>query len=755
MTNEEVEAAVMNHPDDPPPTPPSAGGAPDYAASFLKAKMASGQDGGAAPAAAVPDYASSFLKAKKEDAIPQLDANMDARDKAAEPSFTDFKNAGIQAADREEAKPSWLKGAFMQQHPQLQRVATQAMIPFDTPNAQNEATARGLVKGAAAIPGNFENLVDNTAPMALGFKDKPTRTFFPTSEDMDKNLTHLGWKANPAYADYEQSGDLGASMLVPANEAGKGVERGLGVMGSEGKATSLTRRGVEDVKRAAQEGTDRIVGQHPMPVGPDVPPIYPKPVEVRPQGVEAPTPYSPKPAAPAAAPGAIPPGRMVPKNDVNTVLEGHLAENQARLDAGKKEAWEEYQRGVGEEAGVVNRPDAAAQRAKGVTAAQPLDAQPVLDKWQSMTGISPTQRAAVDKVMDHIKDLQSQGLSHADAVKAFHALKREVGDAGKGVADATGYSALKGNLATSMEKDINAAIKESSPAYTQFTKNYRELSEEAEPLDRSFLKGVGSDEGTVQMANALKDPKNVRSTIDAMGPGGREKFDQLAAKHVTSELSGKTGASLERAATNLTSSLRDLPQAREALETTVRNAQANEAAGALAKKLEAEHADALKAWGADSAKVDTRNQAATRTALNEQKRLEKAAGETNAAGRKAAEDVAARKNATTAEFRTNAQKAQDLANSYKPAINNLQRASTKDRPAAMKSMVNKMAADGIISDAQHDAFLVQINAAAKANNLSAKLSTLSKYIGYSLTGNYMLSFGGPHAYEFVKEKVGK
>ena len=62
---------------------------------------------------------------------------------------------------------------------------------------------------------------------------------------------------------------------------------------------------------------------------------------------------------------------------------------------------------------------------------------------------------------------------------------------------------------------------------------------------------------------------------------------------------------------------------------------------------------------------------------------------------------------------------------------------------------NKLFEDGLINDAEHAGYAAQIERAAKSTEKAKDLATLSKYIIYSVTGNYMLSFGGPHAYEYL------
>lgn len=652
------------------------------------------------------------------------------------------------------------------------RTAAKAMMPTEagkqgvdsalnvlTPRGM-AAAGRGMLTHIVGAPGDFENAFQSTGEALQGVDHRDPaleghRTALPTSEEVSQGLSKIGLKPDPYRQGTEQGAGVVASLALPV--AVSQAARVPGAMRTE----RLGNEAREAVQGAAQRGQQQIVGQHPLPVPQEpgapvvgVQPQYPQPRAPQPQMPDIPPSY-PQPRAPEAplpVPQVPAPVARTAPNTLGGELEGHIAENEARLGAAKGARWEQYQQELAAET-------------------KPVDINDVIDKTTTKAAKSEKSvRVAMDKANDSLKDIRDNtDMSRADKITALHNLKRQMAEAGKDVADASGYAALKGNVAKSLEKDINAAIKSNSPAYERFTKDYQVLSAEAEPLDRTFLKGVGESEGTTSIATALRDPKNVDSTIAAMGPGGAEKLDTLAVKHVQNQLGRKSGQQLEDAITDLGPSLEKLPQAREAAQQLLNGDQLKRGIEGAAKTIEQVNVDRTKmALGAQRAgEKAAEDAAATANAARAAQRKAATSGSLaeQKAANKAAEDAAAAENALKLEQAKNqtgaalkGQKqatlahegAQETAKSYTPLLNNLQQdVSPARRIKVLRQMNDKMLKDGLIGDAEHAGFGAQIEKAANAAEKQQALQTLSKYVAYTLTGNYMISFGGPHLVSYL------
>lgn len=692
------------------------------------------------------------------------EANKDKFDRGVVPPVKDSVQDEADLYNKTMGQPtSWLRTATKAMMPKAMAPSVDSL--YDNMNPRGaRAAGRSVMTHAAGLPGDIEAGLTGADEAFRGGPQNPAlqghTTALPTSEEFNQGLARAGYPEDRTRKPFSDAVGNVASVALPMAVSG--------VSGaSKAEQDLAAARGVADT---ARERGNTLVDAHPAPVAmPGATPLYPEPRPPVAQHPDVPPSYpEPRPPeAPAARPAPVPPVRRVAANDVNTVLEGHLAENEARLGAAKGQAWKDYQAGLQAEADDVaqaHAPNPGAEPVPSLTGAKPVDLTDTLDKWTTRAAKSEdTIAGAIGKVTNSLKSIQSRAadgtLSHAETVQALHDLKRQVGEAGKGVTDATGYAALKGNLAAQMERDINAAIKDASPAYSGFTSKYRELSQEAEPLDRGFLKNAGEPEGAVQMKQALATPKNVRSTIDALGPDGKSKFDTLAVQHVKNELGRKSAADVEEAYLQMKPSLRELPQARAEVEQLMRSKHLEEANTGLIKHLEeVEQSKFRTAMGAqkrgEAAAEESANAANASRKAQRDARFGGAMSEQKATHQKIEADTAA-ENKVRGQVNDRVQSAHEkavlTARSYKPLLNNLQSPTmTPTRQVQTLGQLNKkLFDDGLISEAEHAGYAAQIERAAHGAEKAKDLATLSKYIIYSVTGNYMLSFGGPHAYEYI------
>jgi hypothetical protein len=589
------------------------------------------REGNAAAApAAKPDVLADFKREMPTADVSDPAGNMDVRDIRATPEYDRTKDQALN-------KPPWYRSNMFLQG-----------TGYQTPR-QEASTRRGAVIGALGSVGDFANKPVEWLDMAgVHVPRAPIPGLYnvgiPGSKDIDEGLSALGWKPDTAYPDEQDRGAIAGSFLMPGGAA-KNVPSGISSLGKTGRLVEAASGGVKDAMEA--------------------------------RGIRAPD-SAPFPSVDVVSPAPpLPVPKRVAPNALNAELEGHIAANETRLQAAKQAAYKGYETGV------------KAEGEAGATL-DLTDLKKDLNDRLSKTK-NKDLKNSVRTLRDEVEDLDADTkLTHAEKFEQLDQIRRRVRAAGKGV-NATGYDALKGGVADKLTVDIGVPMKKASPAYDKYTGEYHDLSKESEPLDRTFLKGAGEKEGMVQMRAALQNPKNVESSIAAMGPGGAAKFDALAAKHVQNELAGKTGAALEKAYTDMGPSLEKLPQARATAERMFNRAQRQETLEGIVQRAQSLHLDQTK----------------------------------------------------------DAISARQFAGKYEPMLAHLQNADLSRRPAALHSAIQQMQADGLISPAEYAAFDKQIATAQQAVDKSKAFQTLSKYLIYSISGNYMLSFGGPHLVEYL------
>lgn len=652
-----------------------------------------GGDGGATPAPS--DNVSKLIKLAGTPVADTSDpkGNMDPRDIRLTQDYADMQ------------PPSWMDRA---KQSMAAVPPARAALEAAQPGVAN-AVARSAVPTIIGAPGDMIDFAGNTVPRWLGAKGLGGKTGLPTSEDVSGALGRAGWadqrQEHPIASQF--GGALGAvTPMGPIADAA--VIRPM--IGKFTRGAQLAEDAQRGVSGAAQAGRDAIVGQHPMPtpagVAPpvqDVRPTFPGP------RADEPIPVQPLPARP--------PARTAPATP-SSQLEAHIAENDARIAAEKQAAFQKYKE---------------APPPKGI------DLQEFKDDITTRISRAGTEEEAnaLRKVLNNINRIESESDTQFESLDK---LRRQLGKQAKFGEETSGYEAIGAQQGRELNRALGERMKAEHPAYAEYTKKYSDLSQEAAPSSASFLKQAGAEEGSANLVkNALASPKNVDQTIAAIGADGAKKLDSLAVTHVQNTLGRKTGQALEDAYTDMLPSLEKLPQARARAESLIRSKQLDQANEGIVEKLMQQHTERVKQGAADYAAgvKGAKDEAAAQTAM----RMAQARNQTGAALREQKAAEAAHR------------EAQQVADSYTPLLNNLQNAELpKRRISMLRAMNDKMRNDKLISDTQHAAFGEQIEAAASAADKQQKLQTLSKYIAYTLTGNYMISFGGPHLVSYLSAK---
>lgn len=301
-------------------------------------------------------------------------------------------------------------------------------------------------------------------------------------------------------------------------------------------------------------------------------------------------------------------------------------------------------------------------------------------------------RNAYEKLLNDLSHVEQESQTK---FQAYDQIRRQLAQKAKFGEEVSGYGAIAANEAKDAARQLGDAMKEAHPPYAEYTKKYSDLSRESQPAGAKFLASVGEKEGGDLMAAALRSPKNVDTAIAAMG-GDTAVFDKLASQYVMNKLPASL-VSMEKFINEMSPTIAKLPATQKALTTAVQKAHLQVALEGAAQR--AEKALAERAQGVA----------------------------TNAAAQQALHD-----------------QAQATANSYAPKLIRLQKATDpKEQATLLNSVVDSMQKDGLITLDEYRAYVDQINSANTALKRQAALQRLSKFIVYALTGNYLISFGGP------------
>lgn len=591
--------------------------------------------------------------------------------------------------------------------PWLQRAinavpAARAAQMFMTP--QGRAVGRGIVTGGLGAGGDAEQFLANDVPRiagqvfpnaGLGHPATEDQTILPTTQDMSRHLTQIGIPANPEHAKAEGVGNFVGGAVAPTIASENWITRPA--MAKMGKAQQLGEEAAQSVGGAARAGQERIVGQHPLP-GPMADPALPTPVKPRYPG--------------PLADEAIPVVPVTPKPPVRTAasrldeeLAGHVATQAEKLAAEKQAVYEAYKaqpapHGIDLED---FKADLAQRIARAGTDEEATTLRKVLNRVHTIEAESDTQFESLDK------------------------LRRQLGKKAAFGETPSGYEAIGKTQARELNQALGERMKAEHPAYGEYTEKYAKLSKAGDTIAN-----------VKDMASTLKTPSAVDDAIKALGDGGVQKLDSLAVKHVQSAMGRKSGQALEDAYTDLAPSLQKLPEARAAAEKLLQRNQLELANQGIVDNILKAHGERVKGAAAGYA-ADVKG-------------AEKAAADVNKAALAAhANEAEGAARGFSAKVRAN-EAAKQTAASYTPMLNNLQQdIAPARRISVLRSMNDKMLADGIIGPAEHAGFGAQIEKAANAAEKQKALQTLSKYVAYTLTGNYMISFGGPHLVSYLQK----
>ena len=685
-----------------------------------------GGDSAPAPAHADPAVASLLAMPDVKPAGPPItgdpitgDPNADPRDIQSSPGYQRQK-------DIVNAQPGWLP-ALKARSPGFGKAVEAVGAPFMQPTAQKESTARGAVRGALGSLGDLENLGANTVPnfvrKTVGAAPTPDeKTIFPTSETVGKVLDTFGWHENPAWKDYEEGGVMGGGMLIPGSAASEGASNTAKAVKNYaekgGKGGQQMRGLVDQIGGEATAATgervtnaERIVGETPMPnvrAPKPVTPIKPEPV-----GDFGPSP-TPVPQRERLADNlGSSKGAPTALADLSTDFESAVTAHSDSLRTQKQAVWNEFQTSLGD------------QKMVDLTG---LKAQ--LGKKLEDAGTS----AARDSYASLLNDISHVEANSQTPIEAIQEIRKQLAGKAKFGQETTGYAAVSANDAKDFSKQIGSALREGHDAYGPFADKYRELSLASEPAGAKFLKSVGETEGGANlMGSAMKSPKNVETAIAAMG-GDTKKFDELATKYIANQIANKSGTALEKFVKETSPMTRNLPEARAAMESFVQRTQLTEAREAIAKKVEegltARSKAIMESQKAADKATETLGKQSTATALARQ-RGEEAAAMTA----KQAHETAL---ATAADYRAD--------------LTVLQSKPPEGQGPALTSIIERMRKDGLIDEPKFNAFVGQIKDANNAVGKEKAFRSLAKYITYALTGNYLVSFGGPAAFRYLTHK---
>jgi Transglycosylase SLT domain len=569
------------------------------------------------------------------------EGNKDARDIQASPEHQ-------RQVDIAAAQPGWLT-RLKASNPGLGRMAGAAVGPFTQPPQQGQATARGLVTGGLGAVGNLEDFGTNTVPnfarRMVGQPDgSQERTLFPTSDTVSHVLDNVGWKSNPAWADYEEGANIGAQMLMPGAKA---IESGAGLSVDAGRALERYGQGgaaTDTLRRMSKDMQGRVESAVQPRVGVEVP--APRPG----QAIEG-------------LPGARA-GQAAAPTDVNTQLRQRIADEAKRVSDAKTTTRADYETALD------------AEYAGGRPKLDLSDFHDALtERIRMATGDS---KKALRSFANDVHEAEADAQTPKELFEKMDELRRNVMKKAKFGENPTGYDAILPKTAKDVSRDMKTLM-DQSPAYKAYTKQYADLSRESADAGANFLSKAGEKEGSTDfMGAALRSPDNIDRAIKASG-GDAKAFDQLAAQHVVRDIKDLSPEKLATWVSDNKPMLDKLPETRQAVTKFGQQLDRTTMQDGLAKKLAAQ-------------------------------------GVTDA----------------------------DRVHAYDGYAQVLQNTPAQKQGPILQQMAKRMyEQDHLLTKEEYGAYIANLEkASAQANRFQA-MRNLSKYLGYALTGQYMLSFGGP------------
>lgn len=647
---------------------------------------------GAGPAAAPSDNASKLLSMVAGPAAPA--GPPITGDPNADPRDIRMqaKGAASNAADQSRNN-GWLSTALRNMPSPMAagRNAQQGGAPMLS--VENfPSMARGIVTGVGGIPGNTEDALVHKLPKALGFEGD-------TGKLPDGSSTF--------FPTSEDIGEGLAHLGWKADKSRADVEALGDTIGGIFVLPSAVNAGIVGEGARALKGKLVHMGEG----GKAGDTIRGMTESIGQKGVQradeivgqTPMPKVPKPSeAPMNSPPV--PNRETLLNDLpgqgrtaaattSGKLEGAITAHSDSLQAEKTIEYQKY----------------LASMAEGVAPVNTGKVRKLIEQRMEKGGTGDT-RTAMGKVLNDLNHIEQANMSSTERFQALDEIRRQSGQKAKFGDAPTGYAGISASDGRALNAALGDAMKEAHPPYAEYTKKYHDLSQESEPAAAKFLASVGETEGGgTLMDAALRNPKNVATAIKSMG-GDTAAFDKMAAEHLTTK-AGRltTAAAREKFVTDTGPMLENLPGAQKAVAEAVRRGDLTDAMEGLAKKFESE--------GAATAKASD--------ALN-------------------AADFKASKGAHEAAVKR--------AEDYRNDLQQMQYAPLNTQAGHLSSMVKRMKADKLISEGEADSLYKQVQAAGAAVDKQAALRQLSKYVAYSLTGNYLVSFGGPALFNYAIHK---
>lgn len=382
---------------------------------------------------------------------------------------------------------------------------------------------------------------------------------------------------------------------------------------------------------------------------------------------------------------------LVPRLEKSASLDGlpGVVRNQP---AGKQAVDEAFQAGAMKHEATLHTAKQAAQaELEKQTAAMPFPPKPDMAPVQSLLkgmAANAGPKAEMTATNRVLADINRVVKDNPDPFNALTKIKRDVARKAGFGQTVTGYEGIDAANAKKIYGAINEALTTAHPAYGAFLKKYGELSTESAPFDSRFLKSLGEPEsgGASMVDAAMKSPQNVKLAIKALG-GSTKDFDALASQRVVDKLAGKSSADIERYLVQNSKTLAELPSTRRTVTSMLQRSDIHEATQGIEARAVAQGQSAASA--------------------------------------------------------------RELARGYTVDLKSLQAKEPMQRVAAMHSLVNKMEKAGSLDAAGADALRAQIEAASKSADKAKAWRAVSKYLVYALSGKYLLSFGGPAAFEVL------
>lgn len=549
---------------------------------------------------------------------------------------------------------------------------------------------RRAVPDVAGIPGDLVDFAANKVPGFFGKAPQLPQVQPATSGAISKDLERAGWPDRAIQHPIADMTGSGTAMAIPVGEAAKvvasPVARKVGqVLADYGGGGKIGR----DIDQFGREVTGTADMRRTKAIDDArAPDVKPQPGAVR-QGA--------KPVEPASdwttegLPGTREKGRPAAPQDIDKEFEDTAFATKEGIKSEKQDirSTMEWQR-------MTQKPE--------------VDLEPIKTNLGDLieNSAGPGRKAAL-AARTHVEEIENI----KDPVARFEQLdqlKRELAKRGglEAGTDASGYAAISEKQSRALRTVIDQQLKEWAP-FEKYTEGYAAAGN-AEAKAK-FLKSIGeTEQGGSFMTGALRGPKNVALAKKALGDGGAEKFDDMASRYVVSQLSGKSAADIEKWGLQNEATLREIPQTAKTVFEMQRRADQTLAEQGLYK-------EALEKFETDR-KID---QSALLRNMNAQQTQEAA-------------EAAAR----------------ETARSLIPSMTAVQVAkSPKEQASAIGGLIKDLHGKGMIDDAQYTTWAEQLSSMQKSASRQAALQTMAKYISYAVTGNYLVSFGGPAAAKYL------